>query len=226
MKQLLATDFDGTFYIRGQIPPENRAGIEAWRADGRLFGFVTGRGLDFFETIRGLGVDVDFLLLFNGALLALADGTVVKEYLIENAVFRALEAYISALPDVCSCSSADGAAAYHQYYATFPDQSRALTVAEAVNDRFGDAVTAFVNGEHVNIGIRGSGKSQGVKDALDHYGLPTAAAAVFGDDYNDVDMITAFDGWAVETARPAVLRAAPHVCRSVGETAKRLLEKA
>ena len=27
MKQLLATDFDGTFYIHGQIPPENRAGL-------------------------------------------------------------------------------------------------------------------------------------------------------------------------------------------------------
>ncbi len=226
MKQLLATDFDGTFYIHGQIPPENRAGIEAWRANGRRFGFVTGRDLGFFKTIGELALNVDYLLLYNGALLALADGTVVKEYLIDEATFRALEAFISAMPDVCSCSSANGAAAYHQYYATFPDQARALAVADAVNARFGDAVTAFVNGEHVNIGVKGSGKTQGVLDALEYYGLSRSAAAVFGDDYNDVDMIKTLDGWAVETARPAVKRAAPHICKSVGEAALKLLEEA
>ena len=225
MKQLLATDFDGTFYIRGEIPAENRAAAEAWRAAGRRFGFVTGRGLDFFDKLRELEIGFDYLLLFNGSMLALADGTVVTEYRIAPGVFRELEAFFAVMPEVCSHSRAEGTS-LHQFYATFPDPARALAAAERVNARFGGEVTAFVNGEHVNIGVRGSGKTQGVRDALAYYGLPEDAAAVFGDDYNDLDMIASLNGWAVETARPAVLRAAPHVCRSVGEAARALLEEA
>ena len=92
-------------------------------------------------------------------------------------------------------------------------------MAAEVNRLFGDRVTAFVNGEHVNIGKKGSGKAQGVLDALAYFGWQPAEAAVFGDDFNDLEMITALDGWAMATARPEVLAKAPHVCESIGEAA-------
>ena len=223
---LIATDFDGTFCRGGGVSDADRAAIARWRAEGRYFGFVTGRGTDFIETIRTFGVEVDYHLLYNGALLALADGTVVKEYRIPRADFLALEERFREIPDARYFSETGKDAYYHQYYATFDTPERACEVADAVNAEFGGRVTAFVNGPHVNIGKKGSGKAQGVSDALGYYGLPADAAAVFGDDFNDIEMIRVHHGWAVDTARPQVLSSAAHVCGSVGEAALKLLAEA
>ncbi len=225
MKKLIATDFDGTFYRHGRISDKDRAAIEKWRGNGGYFGFVTGRGTDFFETIRELGVETDYLLLYNGALLAAPDGTVLREYLIDRDTFAGLELFFAGMPDARSFDRAGEDAFYRQYYALFADPKQALAAAREVNGRFGDRVTAFVNGPHVNIGKKGSGKAQGVYDALEYFGLPSDAAAVFGDDYNDMDMIAAHKGWAVANARPVVIKAASHVCFSVGGAALKLMRK-
>ena len=225
MKRLIATDFDGTFILHGEIPPVNRTGIEAWRAAGRYFGFVTGRGLDFVSLVSELKIPVDYLLLYNGALLTDANGRAIKEYRIPEPVFAEMVQFFAGIPDALYYSKAGGETLFRHYYASFADETRALEVASQVNARFGDEVTAFVNGVHVNVGRKGSGKTQGVLDALSRFGLPPDAAAVFGDDYNDMDMIASLDGWAVSTAREAVLQAAPHVCESVGEAILTLLRE-
>ena len=225
MKRLIAVDFDGTFLRRGQIDPGYRTSIQAFRAAGGKFGFVTGRGTDFFGTIAERGVTADFLLLYNGSLLALPDGTVVKEYLIPRETFLQLEAFFAAIPDTCSYDKTGDAAFYRHYYARYDTPERALAVAAEVNRLFGDRVTAFVNGEHVNIGKKGSGKAQGVLDALAYFGWGPEQAAVFGDDFNDLDMIVSLDGWAMATARPEVLVQAPHVCESIGEAAEEFIKE-
>ena len=220
MKRLIATDFDGTFYRHGEIDPADDAAVRAFRQAGGLFGFVTGRGTDFFDTVSKLGVTADFFCLYNGSLLALPDGTSVKEYRIPRATFAALEAFFAASPPVCSFDRAIDAPDYPHYYARYDTPELALAAATEVNRRFGDRVTAFVNGEHVNIGKKGSSKTQGVRDALAYFGLTEENAAVFGDDFNDLDMIVSLNGWAVASARPEVLKKAPHVCESVGAQAK------
>lgn len=225
MKRLIATDFDGTFIRGHKIDPADLAAVEAWRKTGRLFGFVTGRGADFFETAQAYGAQADFFLLYNGAMLALPDKTVIKEYLIPQALIAELARFFEGIEDVCDYQQPDGSPYSHQYYARMPDQARALAVAEEINRRYGTDVTAFVNGWHINVGKKGSSKAQGVFDALEYFGLPPEAAAVFGDDYNDMEMIAAHAGWAVATARPEVLAMAPHICGSVGEAARELLKE-
>jgi hypothetical protein len=225
MKKLIATDFDGTFLRNGVIDPGYHTAIRDFRKAGGLFGFVTGRGTDFFDTIREYGVTADYLLLYNGALLALPDGTVVKESLIPRETYAALEAFFAAIPDTCEYGRAGEAAFYHQYFAWYDTVGRSVEVAAEAERIFGDRVAVLVNGHHINIVKKGCGKARGVRDALDYFGLREAEAAVFGDDFNDLDMITALDGWAVKTARPEVLAKAPHVCESVSAQAKIFLSE-
>ena len=223
-KKLIATDFDGTFIRNGVISAADRAAVERWRKTGRLFGFVTGRGIDFIETARDYGVEADYFLLYNGALLITPDGKVHKEYLLNRETFARLAAFFRNVGDICSFSEPGTEAYYHQYYARMPTQEQALAVAAQAEELFGEELAVFVNGEHINIGIRGSSKAQGVTDALAYYGLPEDAALVFGDDYNDLEMLKAHDGWAVETGRPAVLEKAPHVCRDPAQVINRILD--
>ena len=216
MIRLIATDFDGTFIRCGRIDPGYHTSIRAFRQAGGLFGFVTGRGTDFLDTVKELGVTADFFCLYNGSLLALPDGTAVKEYRIPRATFAELETFFAASPDVRSYDKAGEEGSYRHYYARYGTPEQALAAAAEVNRLYGDRVTAFVNGEHVNIGKRGSSKTQGVRDALAYFGLKEENAAVFGDDFNDLEMIVSLNGWAVASARPEVLEKAPHVCESVG----------
>lgn len=224
MKRLIATDYDGTLCRGGKIDPADRAAIDAWRAKGNYFGVVTGRGTDFFRTAEENGLTLDYFLLYNGALLALPDGTVVKEYLIGRSVFSALESFFRSFPDALYFDKASEREYYHQYYATFESPERACEVADRANALFGEEATAFVNGPHVNIGKKGSGKTQGVYDALEHFGLPADAAAVFGDDFNDLDMILTHKGWAIHSGRPEVASRAPHVCDRIADAVAEFLK--
>lgn len=219
-KKLLATDFDGTFLIKGKIPPECGPEIARFRERGGLFGFVTGRGKDFAETVKGYGADYyDYLILYNGALITRADGTKVFESFIERDVFKKLEDCHRRLGDAEYYDKADEKELYPQYYSTFADEKRALEAAAEINRLFGDKITAYVNGPHVNIAALGTGKAQGVALAAEHFGVAREDVYVIGDDHNDVGMIEAFDGYAVENARDAVKNVAKKLFPSVGALA-------
>lgn len=221
-KMLIATDFDGTLYIDRKISGYTREAIDKWMSAGRYFGVVTGRAMDFYETATGLGLPFDYLILYNGSLVISKDKTKLYESLIPVETFAALEEAMAKYGDIISYSKCDGTLQPH-YYATFPTPERALHVQSELQPLFGDKVSIFVNGQHINIGNIGTGKAQGVDIILSHFGLPADGAAVVGDDYNDLDMILAHNGWAVENGKPAVVSKAPHICKSVGDLIYSLL---
>ena len=80
MKKIIATDFDGTLN-QGGIQPHVAEAIERFRAEGNLFGVVTGRdkagsyGIFSREKLFGF----DFVLALNGALAFDAAGNKLYE---------------------------------------------------------------------------------------------------------------------------------------------------
>lgn len=224
VKKLIATDFDGTLFINGNISNEVRKAIELWRADGRYFGIVTGRGSDFFEKVKEEKIPTDFLVLYNGSLAADGNNNVFYEKFIPADLFLQIERVLSEYKDIEQYSVSDGNP-QHQFYATFGNVERALNVKSDLESMFGDRLAVFVNGRHINIGIAGSGKTEGVRVVLEHFSLSKDDAAVVGDDFNDIEMIKAFDGWAVESGKAEVVKAAPHICKDVGSLAITLLNK-
>ncbi len=222
-KMLIATDYDGTLNRNGVIDEETRAAIDRWRADGRYFGVVTGRDVDFYDLAKEKLLPFDYLIVCNGCLILSQEKDILYESLIPADTFAELEKAMARYDDAVFFSGSDGKPRHH-YYATFPSAERALEVRQALLPAFGDRVSVFVNGPHVNIGNKGTGKTEGVGFMLRRYSLPPDAAAVVGDDYNDLDMILTYQGWAVDSGKPDVLRKAPHVCRSVGDMIRRLME--
>ena len=214
-KLLIATDFDGTLNLNGQVDGHTREAIDRWRAAGRYFGVVTGRRIDFYEKAKEIGIPFDYLIVCNGSLIVAEDRTVLYESLIPSGVILALERAMASYSDIVHYQKDDGTPQPH-YYCLFPSNERALRVREELLPEFGSLVNIFVNGAYINIGNAGTGKAEGVAIILKHFGLPEDAAAVVGDDFNDLDMILAHKGWAVETGQPDVVRQAPHTCRTVG----------
>lgn len=221
-KLLIATDYDGTLSQNGVIDAKTRDAIDRWRKRGRYFGVVTGRGIDFYDTAREVGLPFDYLIVCTGSLILGANKRVLYESRIPAKTFAAIEQTMAQYADIVDYSKSDGTPRHH-YYATFPNQARALAVRNELLPLFGDSVSIFVNGPHINIGNRGTGKAEGVSLVLQHFALPADSAAVVGDDYNDLDMIFAHNGWAVENGRKEVVAQAPHTCKSVGDLIESLL---
>lgn len=69
MRRMVATDYDGTLNQGGVIHSDTLEAIAAWRAQGHLFGVVTGRdyvkGFDYFR--REARFPFDFVINGNGA---------------------------------------------------------------------------------------------------------------------------------------------------------------
>lgn len=221
-KLLIATDYDGTLNRGGVIDAETRAAIDQWRASGRYFGVVTGRGMDFYDTAREIELPFDYLIVCNGSLILSQKKEILFESLIPADTFAALAQAMAGFADIVYYDESDGQPQHH-YYATFPSAARALQVREALLPAFGERVSIFVNGPHINIGNRGTGKAEGVALILRQFALPADAAAVVGDDYKDLEMILAHRGWAVTSGKPEVVRRAPHTCESVGDLIRTLL---
>ncbi len=224
-KRLIATDFDGTLNIQGKVSGFDRKMLAEWRARGNYFGIVTGRGLDFYKTVREIGIDslLDYLIIYNGSFIGDMNGNCLYESFIPRDIFFEIQQFLSGFADIEHYDKVSDKEFYHQYYATFPDYARALGVASQINEKFGSEITAFVNGPHINIAKKGSSKSEGVKFILSHYGLQPGEGAVVGDDYNDLQMITDHRGWAIRSGRPEVVAAAEHTCSSVGALAAELM---
>ena len=78
--KLAASDFDGTLFRDGKILAEDVAAIRRWRAAGNRFGIVTGRPLIMLAPcLEIFGVEVDFMVCDNGAIIHGGDGRVIFE---------------------------------------------------------------------------------------------------------------------------------------------------
>lgn len=225
-KRLIASDYDGTFRCNGKTTDYDKEMIRKWREKGNYFGIVTGRGLTFFNDIKRDGIDdiLDYVIVFNGAYVSDLNGKVIFESFIPRNVFAELEKLFSTFENIVDYDRVTEADSFHQYYAQFENFEQALEAAALANEKFGEEITAFVNGPHVNIAKKGSSKAEGVRIILEHYGLKPEEGATVGDDFNDLEMITQHHGWAMQSGQPAVIAQAEHTCRSVGALAEFLMK--
>lgn len=76
--KILATDFDGTFFIRPEAVPQNIEAVKRWQNAGNQFGIVTGRPYPMIlPELERWQIPVDFLICVNGAAVHEPDGTLL-----------------------------------------------------------------------------------------------------------------------------------------------------
>lgn len=68
--KLLASDYDGTLRLGERVAPSTVKAVREFQKRGNLFGLVTGRALNMiYDEIRDNGIEPDFILSSNGAML-------------------------------------------------------------------------------------------------------------------------------------------------------------
>lgn len=228
---ILATDYDGTLN-RGGVSQADRDAIAKFRAAGNLFGVVTGRASDMYDTLVREKVEFDFVIVMNGAMSIDTNGDTVFEVTGDASCVRGITELIgSGYENYLSCvchktrrtfhsahpegndkynpmADIDGLTTFTQLNTWVKSDELAAKAAAEINARFGEHVNALQNGNCIDIPPRGIDKGVGVARYADQMGVPHENVWCAGDNMNDMAMITRFHGCAVSNARAEVKAAA------------------
>lgn len=220
--KIAATDFDGTINRGGRVSGADMKVFRAWRKAGNLFGIVTGRGSDFIETCKEREIPYDFLVIENGARIYDRNANILYESFIDAESVRMLEEECSKKENIVRYDRYEGKPV-HLFYGLFPSDEENLEFCDYLNKKMGDRITAYANGRNLNVATKGEGKANGIANLSRIFSVPPEDIYVFGDDYNDLDMILRYDGYAVLTSKKEVKAAAPHLVFSVGSLLRKVL---
>lgn len=250
-KQILFSDFDGTFYVNHRVSEEDREAIRRWREAGNLFALATGRQVtDLQDHLKEENVGYDYLICLNGAEIYDSNGSCLFAKSLDGALLPEL---FDALLDgkgwanVCMgariehihapvCPNYDPR--YVRYerdrLATFPEFTQLcagledIDASRAARDRVmkvhGDKVNAQVNGHCLDINAAGVTKATGIASLIERINLTEDAVSCVGDNFNDLSMLTAYRGFAVSRAPEEVRAQAGNVVESVAGLIEKLME--
>lgn len=253
-RRILFSDFDGTLFINGKVSDEDLKAIRRWREEGNLFAMASGRHLTpLKEHLARENVEWDYLLCLNGAEAFDNAGNRLFEVPIDIELLPKLYHTIvldDGWANVCygergerirtvNCSdfNSDHAHYFEDRLSTFTrftqicsaarnkDTAGAFEIKKRVLERFGDYVSAEVNGWSIDINAKGVNKASGVAKLIEIVGIDADCVYTVGDNFNDLSMLTAYRGCAVAHAPEEVRRQAGTTARSVAEFIERTLSE-
>lgn len=253
MTHIFASDFDGTLYKDHIIRESDLEAIAAFREQGHKFGLVTGRSVDsILAEAEKHNIPYDFVIGINGGAVLTHDHqeifrkTLSQEISTELAqkiddfgiefygvtdgyrlarVYGNPEARDSFEPNIQTTPVEEilevGA---RGFYVNAGSEEHALALSIEINNHFKNrGVQCFPNVSAVDIGVEGVTKATGIQSIIDHYGYAGSVYTI-GDSYNDLPMIKAFHGFAMDNGVDAVKKHAQNVVATVGDALKSVTE--
>ena len=231
---LLASDYDATFAIGNNVPPEN---LEYFKAQGGRFTIATGRSLLTFKQVRPF-------IPFNAPVL-LANGSVIYDFQRDKALFEkplppsvvadmallarlrpemSLEAYVGANdlyiwntnPYVERHMAYVNATGHFSPVEEMPypwdkailehEHGVLLELQREILSRWGERYEAIFSAEHMlELNAKGCTKGSGVQRLAQLLGIKEENVYCVGDNENDISMLEVSAlPFAPENAIPAV----------------------
>lgn len=92
----------------------------------------------------------------------------------------------------------------HQLSLGYPKADEVVEVAAILNEKYGAYVHAYPNGCSLDVTPANVSKEQGIRKLLQVMHWEQAEVFAIGDETNDLPMITAFNGFTVDTARDVI----------------------
>lgn len=237
--KIIASDYDGTLN-HGGIDDKKRAAVAAWQRAGNLFVVVTGRDKFFCPEMKEKsGIEMDYYLACNGAMILDRDFNTINEVRIDKSVIVPLLEYLfsldcewgnicaedstriynSACTDQPDCASvladAEKIEFCNQISTALPTFEESARVTQAVNEKFGDVVNPLQNGTCIDIVPVGMDKAQGIYRLLAICGAGYEDVITVGDNVNDIAMLKEFRSYAMENGVDAVKQIADRITPGV-----------
>jgi len=238
--KLIASDFDQTF--TGNFLSENIAAVKRWREAGNLFGIATGRFPDNVDHIYAACGGCDYIVCATGAVVY--DGeqrtliecpsptknklTAIAE-IARDCGSKHISAYCPHKHVVCSFENGDepsvfdGIELFDQISTSIYDREEQKRFYDTVTRDFSDIVKINLNGSAVDMPGLNNGKHMGILRYAELMGVARENIYVIGDNLNDIEMVSYFNGYAVANGVDALKSVASEVVESVAALVDKLL---
>lgn len=252
--KILGSDFDGTF-AEGGIGEEKLRAVERWRAAGNKFGIISGRGGDFYETLRNKypRLAFDFYAACNGAYIVDGEGRPIYEAPCRAVPAHdlACELYVGStvvcvkvaerclyvlrvgdrLPEWVVAdekillSETSDIDYFHCFSVCFPSVEAVALAAKDMQKEYGNYLCPLPNGNWLDLVPRGVNKAEGLMRVAEHFGCGRDSVIAVGDNGNDIDMIRAFRSYAMANGVPTLKAAATATVTDVTEVIAREMDE-
>lgn len=246
-----ASDYDGTLNRKG-VSIEDIDAIIDFRKRGNLFGMVTGRSIGSIRgEIEKFAFPVDFIIGNNGGAIQNGQGETVLLHTIPNDLVTKVISHLMTY-DLYVYGGNDGfnlgvkqikrnpdfkptmhtiefeeifdGGSVAVMFAFFVNEQDAAKCVKELNEIFDGQLSCFSNKGYIDIGTYGISKKSGIDFLVDHLKLD-AQIHVIGDEYNDLPMISGFDGYTVESGTAEVKDVASRIFPSVADAIRHALNK-
>lgn len=233
--KIAVSDYDGTLFINHEIQPELVESIKAFRERGNKFCICTGRPIEsIYEQLQLHGIPYDFIVGMNGSIgvdmeyqeafgvyMNREDVYTVKDILEDHGYqsYSVSNGYVNLLiePGNANDEAFDKLeqSGIRGFYILKNSAEEAKAMADWLNASYPDAsFKSYPNREFVSISVRGSHKANGVRSLLSHTGW-IGDVVTFGDDFNDIPMLKAFESYGIESGVAEAISYAKHIVPSV-----------
>lgn len=250
--KLLASDYDGTLRMKDKVDMATIDAIKRFRAAGNIFGIATGRCIDLVKCeLDGQEIPYDFIVGNNGGTIVDKAGNVLENNLIEpklatkilqilgsfkpdqlgisdgltygtnypllETLMPSLRFYAYQKPDVFKMIEKGQITSIFVYFKQFAQKQKAM---DAIKSLIED-LACSTNDEMIAVCNKGITKQHGVAMIAEHFGCDDIY--VIGDDFNDIEMITYYHGFTVESANKEIKKIACRQFKNVEEAIEYLM---
>lgn len=208
------------------------------------------------KQIDEYGLPVDFVVTNNGGMVFDKDGKIllsnyldyitsldiiyiaktmegVCSYVVNDGINRHRividdtneHRYVGLEPDMCE-EEVMNMAKYAQIVISMAEVDLAVSMADAINQYFGDTVVAYANNYVVDVVPKGISKATGLDFVCEWTGIDEKDTYTIGDSYNDIPLMEyGIHGAAIETAYDEVKDHALYVYSSIHEMIKKIMSE-
>lgn len=204
MKKILASDYDGTFYINDEDIKNNIKNIKDFRKNSNIFIIATGRSFfDFTMEIIEKNIKYDYLAINHGATILDENNQIIANYPIEEEIKKILieNLELNEEKNMFACKLLDGRASIQEEGITkinvkYDSLEKAIKMNNYLNNHYHDYITSYLLTTDTSIEIISSkvNKAEAIKKVAEIEKISFSNIYTIGDSYNDIEMIKAFNG--------------------------------
>ncbi len=233
--KIAISDYDGTLYIDQQIQPELLESIKAFRERGNKFCICTGRPIEsIYEQLQLHGIPYDFIVGMNGSIgvdqdykeafgvyMDRSDVYTVKDILEHHGYqnYSVSNGYVNMFIEDGNVNDEEfdklEKSGIRGFYILKNSAQEAKDMSDWINETYPEATfKAYPNRDFVSISVKGSHKASGVRALMNHTQWD-GDIMTFGDDFNDIPMLKAFDSYGIESGVEEAIAYAKHLVPNV-----------
>ncbi len=252
---LLAADFDKTLWFRDHLLDEDEVMIKEFQKQGHLFGLCTGRSIEGIVTpTKGYNMldhlHFDFYILSSGAYIMDKNREIIFEKMIPFDLVKAIyeltnHGNITIIAKNGSYKIyKDRVDKYHAQVITSLDEIaneeiRSFSVhyneneipmvtkmKDQINELYGEYITAFQNGPHIDMAAVGCSKGEGIRFIQKYFQIDDKYICGIGDNFNDLPLLEAVENsYTFDYAPQKVQQNARYVVPHLSDCIKDILNK-